>query len=412
MVQENPSVQEATSPTTNHLRRYSSFLIGILVFLVLVFIPLISLHLLETGYSSETTTLDTIEVTTIVNKEEIPTHIQTIVIKNEFITPRKYKLPLITACLTDLESTYDTILLEPQYTINKSSLYFDEETLSLSPGNDFWITPFSEVQINLYVSGDWYDYIFQYLNYDEIRLLSIEDNTSIPTCDELVNYESVERITLTEMTGYGRVEDIEGSDLAVIDFIANDDNIWEGGYISFIPIIMNLGTDPSGSFTVTYLLNGRPQSSFKLENLDSGEIVNNFIAGSGFGGNMGVNESMEMELRVVVEALEVEDVNPDNNEFVWNFNYSDVPLPKHTCSYTDNNQGPEDFYEKTSINFNGRTYQDFCVSDVYVLEYVCDDHPVYEGDDSLDVFLYECPDGCQEGACIMIEYPGPPIDNP
>ena len=58
------------------------------------------------------------------------------------------------------------------------------------------------------------------------------------------------------------------------------------------------------------------------------------------------------------------------------------------------------FYSASSIDYSGKTYTDLCVDEKYLLEYVCDTHPAYNGDDNIEVFLYKCPSGCDQGTCI------------
>ena len=357
------------------------------------------LHYKSFGYETDSSLISGIKSGDLINKENKSVNVKSVIIKNNFITPRKITIPYIRVCLEDKESVKQPILLKISYVVKKSSFFIKDKQIEGTPGTVIWIYPFSELQIEYITEGDWYDYVFQYLDYDNLKLTTSDQSLLDDSCDGLSTQHTVETISVLKDECIGCVKAVGGPDLSVIDFISNDNVIWENGNISFVPIIKNVGDKPSGKLRVAYYLNGRHISSFDLDNLESGEIINNFIAGSGFKGNFGEKADTMMTLKIVISTLESIDKNIDNNEYIWNFNYKSTPLPKHKCTFTDNNSGPEDFNQAASIQYNEKTFSDLCIDSNYLLEYLCDQHPVYNGDDNIDVFLYKCPYGCNNGAC-------------
>lgn len=357
------------------------------------------LHSRGVGYKVTTVTIPQVKSVDFFKKDSQPLQLRTKIYNNNFITPRRITFTGLDVCLTDIEFKKSNIKLVSTYTIDLMSPFGSSNNLKIKPGEKIWLYPLSTLMINYFINGDWYDYIYQYLDYDEIDYLGNDSANSNLNCSNLLSAENIEKIQIDKSNCVGCVNQAaNGPDLAVIDFISNDNKIWEQGYISFIPIIKNVGSEPAGSFEVIYYLNGNHLSSFQLENLNSGEIVNNFIAGSGFKGNF-ADKKPDMQLKIEVKTLQLQDVNVKNNLYEWNFQFIDTSLPKHTCKFTDNNQGPQDFYMASSIDYSGKKYSDLCIDDNYLLEYECDTHPVYNGDDNIEVFLYKCPLGCNQGKC-------------
>lgn len=343
------------------------------------------------NYSVESATVSPINAADLINKKGVPTLVKTITIRNKFIFARKYNVPYLTACLKDNKGVKQNINLQTK---------LDSDYRNISAGQEIQVEPYTNYEIKYYVQGDWYDYVYQYLDYDSIKLVSSNTAANSNDCDNVSDPNKAEEsISMVNNSCFGCSTTKGGVDLGVVDFIANDDKISENSFIHFIPIIKNLGDTSSGQIQVAYYLNNKHISSFNLNNVGPGEIINNFIAGSGFEGNIGATEDTDMQLKVVLTTLDTNDLNPENNEYVWNFHYTTTALPKHTCTYTDNNQGPDDFYKATSIIYNGKPYTDLCIDDHYLLEYLCDLHPAYNGDAGIDVFLYKCPDGCSQGSC-------------
>lgn len=372
---------------------------GLLMLIILTFFVLLA-HLGKLGYQVNDDTIVDIQTTRLIDKDGPPIYLKTISFKNDFITPRKIIIPTMYVCLEDVDVEKEKIQLVTQYFVEVESSFYGNESTERQPGDEVWVYPFSTLNLDFMAKGDWYDYILQYLEYDELQLIVSDSPQDGDSCDSLNLQAQIDKIAVIKEECLDCVKAVNGVDLAVVDFIVNDNKIWENGFISFVPIIKNVGDKPSGPFKVTYFLNGKHSSSFQLENLNSGEIVNNFIAGSGFQGNFGIKNMSEMELKIEVEVLKAEDQDPGNNIYIWNFQYSDKPLPKHTCTYTDNNQGPEDFYSAETIEYNDKSYFDLCLDENYLLEYNCDEHPAYKGDNNIDVFLYRCPSGCKQGACV------------
>jgi hypothetical protein len=369
------------------------------VLLLLVIVVIAVLHFKGFGYKTDSNLITNIKSGDLINKENKSVTIKSVMIKNNFITPRKITLPYTRVCLEDKESIKQDMLLEFSYEVRKSSFFSKDKQIEVSPKTNIWLYPFSEIKINYITAGDWYDYVFQYLDYDELKLTTADQALQDDSCNKPSTQHTIETIPLLKDECIGCVKTIGGPDLSIIDFISNDNVIWEKGNISFVPIIKNVGDKPSGKLRVAYYLNGKHISSFDLKNLGSGEIINNFIAGSGFKGNFGEKKDTTMTLKVEVSTLESIDKNIDNNEYLWNFNYKSTPLPKHKCTFTDNNSGSEDFSQATTIQYDEREFRDLCIDENYLLEYLCDQHPAYNGDDNLDVFLYKCPHGCNNGAC-------------
>ena len=402
-----PEVVSNTQPAQNQFSKptglkRSSLIKSIILFVaVVVFFSLILVgHLMEFGYEITNDIISDIQSTKLYIKDRAPLLVKTVSYKNNFVTPRKISLSGVKVCLTDIEEKKKNMQLTSSYAIETERLFGGKKNISKQLGQEVWIYPFSSLRISYMAKGDWYDYIYQYLDYDELNVVTTK-TTEDDNCENFNSADSVEKIKVAKDNCVGCIKlSANGPDIAVIDFIANDNKIWEEGFISFVPIIKNIGTESAGPFEVVYYLNGNRSSSFQLPDLAPGEIVNNFIAGSGFQGNFGSGIKPLMDLKIEVKTLQTEDVDLTNNTYTWNFNYSSTPLPKHNCKFTDNNQGPKDFYSASSIDYSGKTYTDLCVDEKYLLEYVCDTHPAYNGDDNIEVFLYKCPSGCDQGTCI------------
>jgi len=77
------------------------------------------------------------------------------------------------------------------------------------------------------------------------------------------------------------------------------------------------------------------------------------------------------------------------------------PLVKVSCTDSDITAEISEQYVKGTVTIGSSQSSDFCLSDTQLLEYYC-------AGNSLSTKVYDCPYGCQDGACIKAEEAAPP----